>query len=320
MEEPKYIYSQLSPYSAGRLIELHYNLSSPVSCKYYVLGLHDNYLIDSKKGRFILRIYRNDWRTEAEIFFELELLTFLSEKTTHVAYPLLTLDGEFYFFIDSPEGKRTAALFHYADGHAPENKISAEESKLLGNVVATIHGAGDIFVTSNTRSVLDIPYLLDQSLITIEPFIDSESQTYLKTLQTKIHRDLPSLPHEAGIFGICTGDINPQNFHINSKNKITLFDFDQCGYGYRAFEIGKFLSSIHSLKTKNKIGKAFIEGYQDVRRLITTEVQSIPYFEMISVIWVMAIHAKNADRIGHKWLEKPFWDKRLDILKELDSS
>jgi hypothetical protein len=49
-------------------------------------------------------------------------------------------------------------------------------------------------------------------------------------------------------------------------------------------------------------------------------VLSLYYFEMISVIWVMAIHASNADRIGHKHLEKPFWDRRLALMKELDGA
>ena len=31
---------------------------------------------------------------------------------------------------------------------------------------------------------------------------------------------------------------------------------------------------------------------------------AIPYFEIISIIWVMAIHAYNANRIGYKLLEK----------------
>ena len=90
------------------------------------------------------------------------------------------------------------------------------------------------------------------------------------------------------------------------------------GYGYRAFEIGKFISSIHLIKTKYDISNAFIEGYQKVRRLTEEELLAIPYYELLSVIWVMAIHAYNADRIGHKYLEKPFWDRRLAILKDLD--
>ncbi|HWR76699.1 MAG TPA: phosphotransferase [Thiobacillus sp.] len=319
MEESTYIYSQLSSYTVLRLVVLQYDLPETMSCKFYVRGLHDNYLIESKNKKFILRIYRNNWRSGEEIGFELDLLRFLGNKAALVAFPLGTKIGELSFFIDSPEGKRSAALFNYADGHAPGNEISIEEGALLGNSVANIHRLTDAFHTNYTRPILDIPHLLDESIIAIEPFVNTEFLTYLKTLQNKLHHAIPSIIKEQGIYGICIGDVNPTNFHVNEKKQLTLFDFDQCGYGYRAFEIGKFISSIHTLKTKNDIAKSFMDGYQQVRQLSREEVYVIPYFEMISVIWVMAINVNNVELIGHKWLEKPFWDRKLSILKELDS-
>ena len=151
---------------------------------------------------------------------------------------------------------------------------------------------------------LDIAYLLDESILAIQPFIDLEAQHYLQTLQEALKETLPALPRETRIYGICIGDVNSSNFHINDKKVITLFDFDQCGYAYRAFEIGKFFSSIHSIENKHDITQAFIDGYQNIRRLNQEELMAIPYFEIISIIWVMAIHAYNANRIGYKLLEK----------------
>lgn len=318
MKQPQYTYSQLSSNSACKLVALQYDLPKLIGCKFYVLGLHDNYLIESEHEKYILRIYRNDWRQAHEARFELELLAFLGIKGALVAAPLPTKSGQLAFIIDSPEGKRIAALFHYADGHAPGNEITIEQSTLLGKTVANVHHITDTFETSFSRRILDIPYLLDESIIAITPFIDIESRSYINTLQNKIKDAIPSLPQITGVFGICIGDVNPTNFHINNRKEITLFDFDQCGYGYRAFEIGKFIASVQPIKTKHEISNAFIEGYQKVRRLAEEELLAIPYYELLSVIWVMAIHAYNADRIGHKYLEKPFWDRRLAILKDLD--
>jgi len=299
-------------------VALNYDLQGPVRCKYYVLGLHDNYLIDGDAGKYIFRLYRNTWRTQEEALFELELLTFLGNKDAPVATPISTNQGQLSLLIESPEGDRVGALFRYADGHAPENEVTVKQSLLLGQTVANIHLLTQTYDSPCARPVLDIYYLLDESIIAIEPFIDTDARDYLKVLQRKLHHIVPGLRQEAGEFGICIGDVNLSNFHINDNNQITLFDFDQCGYGYRAFEIGKFLSSIHSLKSKQKIGQAFVDGYQLVRPLSQAELDIIPYFEIVAVIWVMAIHAYNAERIGHKFLEKPFWDRRLAVLKELD--
>jgi len=318
MEQLKYTYSQLSSHSVGHLAALQYDFPKIIGCKFYVLGLHDNYLIEGERESYILRIYRNDWRSEQEVQFELDLLAFLGTKNVLVATPLPTKTGGLSFFIDSPEGRRIAALFHYADGCAPGNEITIKQSTLLGKAVANVHQITDTYKTSLSRQVLDVPYLLDESVIAIIPFLDVEARIYINTLQNKLKDAMPSLPHKTGVYGICIGDVNPTNFHISDRKGITLFDFDQCGYGYRAFEIGKFISSIHYAKKKYDISNAFIEGYQQVRQLTDEELLAIPYCELLSAIWVMAIHVYNADRIGHKYLEKPFWDRKLAILKELD--
>ena len=319
MENNTYIYSQRSARSVLNLIAMHYDLSSPENCTFYARGLHDNYLLTAGNTKFILRIYRNNWRSTEEIEFELALLRFLGNKGALVAFPLRTRSNELSFLIDSPEGKRSAALFHYAKGNAPGNKLSVKESELLGESVASIHRLAEDFNTPYTRPILEAPYLLDDSINAIEPFLNRDSLAYLKSIQNKLHHALPQISKEQGKFGICIGDVNPTNFHIDEEI-LTVFDFDQCGYGYRAFEIGKFISSIHTLKNTNEIANAFLSGYQKVRPLSQDELSAIPYFEMVSVIWVMSINANNADLIGHKWLEQPFWDRKITILKELDNA
>jgi len=318
MEKLEYTYSQLSASSVSQWIILQYDFPKRIDCKFYVLGLHDNYLIESDDKKYILRIYRNDWRSKQEIKFELELLAFLSASSAPVAAPLMTTSDRLSFTIDCPEGKRVSALFHYADGYAPGKDITAEQSDLLGRAVAKVHQITDAFETDLSKQVLDIPYLLDDSIAAIEPYLSLESRHYLNDLKNRLKTALFSLPKEVGMYGLCIGDVNPTNFHINSKKDITLFDFDQCGYGDRSFEIGKFISSIRDATKKDKISRAFIDGYQTVRELSDEELAAIPYYEIVSVIWVMAIHAYNVDRIGYKYFEKPFWDRRLAILRKLD--
>ena len=71
-------------------------------------------------------------------------------------------------------------------------------------------------------------------------------------------------------------------------------------------------------KNKNELARKFLYGYQKVRQLNIDELNAIPYFEMVAVIWVMAINAKNEDLIGYKWLESAFWDRKIAVLKELE--
>lgn len=316
-KDQQYTYSQLSAESVGRLVASHYALGQPLRSKFYVLGLHDNYLVESGGERFILRLYRNDWRSEEQVLFELELLTHLRDRNAKVAGPVRTIGGELCFRVESPEGERVAALFYYAEGYAPENAISVDECEMLGRTVADVHRLAETFATPYSRPVLDVPYLLDESVKKITPFIEGNERAYLGGLKEKLRCALPKIPKVPGMFGICMGDVNSKNVHITRDGKMTLFDFDQCGYGYRAFEIGKFASSLSSNKMKSALLNAFLHGYEEIRKLSSVERESIRYFELVALIWVMAIHAQNVDRIGYKLLEKPFWDRRLDILKVL---
>ncbi len=318
LDKLKYTYSQLSSKSICRFVSENYSLTNILRCEFYVLGLHDNYLITCEHKKYILRIYRNTWRNFDEIQFELEWLTYLKNNQARVASPIKTNDNLYSFVIHSPEGERVGALFEYADGYAPGNGVTVEQSMLLGDSIAQIHQLGHEFIPNSSKHTLELEYLLNKSVEAIEPFISRESCNYLYSLRDKIHKNIPCLTTDHGEFGFCIGDVNSTNFHINENNEITLFDFDQCGYGYRAFEIGKFISSIHSLRSKDRISSAFIDGYQMHRKLSADEIRSIPYYELVSVIWVMAIHVYNVDRIGYKYLEKQFWDRKLEVLSELE--
>lgn len=314
-----YTYSQLSAESAGRLIASHYDTIEPQCCKFYMLGLHDNYLIESDAGAYILRIYRNDWRSHEEVYFELELLLYLDGKHAPVATPVLTTLGEPAFSIDSPEGNRLAVLFNYADGYAPEDNLTTEHCRCLGRAVATVHELSDTFSTKQRRPELDIDHLIDESIETIKPFLEPDGVACIDAFHISLRDKWPSLPKEIGMFGICLGDVNSKNFHIGRNQNVTLFDFDQCGFGYRAFEIGKFSSSLIKHNQKNTLVNAFLEGYQEVRQLKEIECEAIEYFELVAVVWVMAIHARNANRIGHKYLEQRYWNEKLQVLIKLEA-
>jgi Ser/Thr protein kinase RdoA (MazF antagonist) len=313
-----YTYSRLSSESVIEIINLQYQLTGIIDCKYYVFGLHDNYLIENNNKLFIFRIYRNDWRSEEEILFELELLSYLDNKKINVAAPIPSKNSKLCSSIECPEGKRITALFNYANGMAPNKDITLKECKLLGSSVATLHKETKYFKTQYTRPILNLEYLVNRSLNLIKPFITINQYKYLQVIKTRIMLNTSDLNEGNSDFGICVGDINSSNFHINEKNIITHFDFDQCGYAYRAFEIGKFISSMNSDNNKTEKVSAFIDGYEKSRKLTDLEKMTIPSFEIASIIWVMSIYVSNLNKIGYQYLEKPFWDKRIILIESLN--
>ena len=298
---------------------LHYDLDNSLTCRFYTPGMHDNYLLVVNDKKYILRIYRNRCRSEQDIMFELDWIQYINSKTNLVAQLIPTRNESLAFKVDCPEGPRFASLFHYADGTAPGNAIKENDAKLLGSTVAQIHQYSDDFAPTYTRQLLDANYLLDGSIQRIRPYLNHDGYAYLCSIAEYLHLSLPEIERTPGVYGLCIGDVNPTNFHINESNKITLFDLDQCGYAFRAFEIGKFFSSIRNNFNKLNIQTAFLKSYQGIRPLSEIEQDAIPLFEIVAVIWVMAIQVDNADLIGDKYLEQPVWDRRLNNLKQLVS-
>lgn len=316
MTELNYCYSQLSSHTIQTLAEQNYFFPGDIRVCYYVLGLHDNYLLYSAGQRYILRVYRNDWRSQDEIEFELQLLDYLNQALNHqqdlaVAAPRITKHNRLYFSVECPEGARQVALFPYAAGYAPEQDLTIEQSQRLGHGVALLHRLSKSFNLVSRRPALDLDYLLDHSLVSLKRFLRTEELAFLRQTSDNLYKKISAVADSELDYGVCVGDVNTKNFHITEDGRITLFDFDQCGYGLRAFEIAKYSSSLLNSATKRPLMDAFLAGYSEVRGLHPDEQMIIPYLEIAALIWVMAIHANNEDRIGNKYLNRAFWEKRV---------
>ena len=89
------------------------------------------------------------------------------------------------------------------------------------------------------RQPLTPNHLLDESLEKIMPFLQHKTCElhYLKDAIAQIKNQINELPMEEPYWGICWGDPHSGNVHFTEDNQMTLFDFDQCGYGWRAFDI-----------------------------------------------------------------------------------
>ena len=317
MIEQQYYYSRLTSETVSELISQNYDTQAVKSCVFYVYGLHDNYLIQTKDEQFFVRIYRGSWRSAEEINFELELLSFLGSKKQPVPTPLRTKKNDFSFEINCPEGKRRVAVFTYAEGVPPDQNTTEEHIKLLGRTVAKLHNESQHFQSDFKREALSLEFLVDRSLQVIKPFLNKSQSDYLTSVKTVIETNLAELESDESSQVVCVGDVNLTNFHLTKDNKITLFDFDQCGYGQRAFEIGKFFSSIHFHESKEIVKQAFLQGYEEVHKLRVVEKKAIPYYELASVIWVMSIRVDNADKVGHSALDSSYWSRRIGIIEEM---
>ena len=315
----------------------HYPIGTPLSCRLYQRGLNDTYLVETEQDRYILRVYRRGWRTKEEIDFELELLAFLHEQNMPVSYPIARKNGSFTEAILAPEGTRYAAVFSYAPGRAVNKKLDSQQSRRLGEVLASLHKTVDTFKSHFSRPALSSEYLLDCSMDFITtlcrdtavpcpyPIPQAIENRYVDYFQTQIEKIKLALAQlklssSAPIYGICVGDVHSGNAHFTDKGEPTLFDFDQCGYGWRTFDIAKFIHTTFSWQMDSQVRKPFLEGYQAIRQLSEAELASIPVFAKMAHIWVMGITCQAAGEVvpyGH--FTDEWFDSKLALLTQLNT-
>lgn len=314
------VYSTLSSNALASLILPHYNINL-ATCQLWHRGLSDVYLVETQIEPYILRVSHNHWRSKSEIDFELELLDFLRKRNLPVAYPIRTNDGKLSIEINAPEGKRYATLFQYAPGQIPVGDLNEKQSHNLGATVAKIHQAAADFRCNHRRQPLTLEYLLDNSLDLISPFLHQRTNDmdYLKEVIGKIKHQLQNFPQEEPFWVICWGDPHSGNAHFTSDDRVTLFDFDQCGYGWRAFEIAKFLQVSVRTGISKKVRDAFMSGYQSIESIADAEIASLQAFTQTAHIWNWAISVNSATIHDYSSLDDLYFTKRLEQLKMLCS-
>jgi Ser/Thr protein kinase RdoA (MazF antagonist) len=313
------VYSTLAPVALADLVLTHYSIDVPKNCQFWHRGLSDVYLLETVTIPYILRVSHCHWRTKLEIDFELDLLDYLRRHQVPVAAPLHTHDGQLSVEIDAPEGKRYGVLFPRAPGEVALGDLDRYQAHQLGSIVAQIHHLAKDFQSCAYRPPLNGQYLLHDSLQTIAPFLhhrQADLQCLVETI-ADIERAIALLPTEPPYWGICWGDPHSGNVHITPTNQMTLFDFDQCGYGWRVFDLAKFLQVSLQSGLNRQVRLAFIEGYDEVARLTDVERSSLQALTQAAYIWSWSISLNNTRLTDYSRLDDRYFTGRIATLKRL---
>jgi Ser/Thr protein kinase RdoA (MazF antagonist) len=315
------IYSTLSPQALIEGVLTEYELGTINQCLFWHRGLSDIYLIETKQKSYILKISHHHWRSQSDIQFELEFLDFLDRHNLPIASPLKTKSDELCVTIHAVEGDRYAALFPYAPGEIPQGDLNLEQSIIMGEALGKVHQTSLKFKNTTPRQCLNLEYLLDDSVATINPYLRNHTQDrdYLRETIYQIKQQLTCLKKTAPLWSVCWGDPHSGNVHFTTDNQITLFDFDQCGYGWRVFDLAKFLQVSLSAGINRKVRDAFFEGYESVQQLTDAEVNSLQALTQAAHIWAWAISIKASS--VHNWsrLDDFYVNRHLNQLKRLSS-
>jgi Ser/Thr protein kinase RdoA (MazF antagonist) len=309
-------YSILSANALSAEVERAYGFECPVRCELLRPGLNDTYLVSAGHERFILRAYRVEWRSMAEICYELDLLAHLVAKGVPVSAPLEARDGLTVRPLPAPEGTRHVVLFSYASG-IPLTWEREEDSRVVGRVAAQVHEASGDFATGHDRFQLDLEYLIDAPCATIEPFLRHRTpdRDYLEHF-ARLLRDRAIRVVEVGLdWGVCHGDLSADHVHVSPSGEPTLIDFDLCGEGWRAYDLAA-APYYATYKEEPESWTAFLTGYREVRNLHPVDLEAVPLFHAINRLWSLGVYARNAARWGSLTFKDAYLDSSFTFMRD----
>ncbi|MEA5466245.1 phosphotransferase enzyme family protein [Leptothoe sp. PORK10 BA2] len=308
-------YSTLSPAALLTKVVPQYDIPSPTACEFWHRGLNDTYKLSSEKENFILRVYCRNWRTKSAIQFELEALLYLHQKGATVAIPVERKVGGFITSILAPEGERYVMITRYATGEILKF-TEAENAITFGQAVADVHHCSSGFQSSSVRHTLDLNHLMDQPLMSIQPYLAHRPSDW-EFLQGLVSR-ISSLVREVGInnldYGFCHGDCHGENAHVHHGN-VTHFDFDCCGYGWRIYDLATFKWVIRLLGKEEMLWSGFLAGYRSVREMSEVDLSLVEPFVAMRDIWYFGLNTANSLAKGR--LNDGYIDVHMDFLRDV---
>lgn len=295
-----------------------YDISGIIKCVLWQSSINDTYIVNTISNQYIIKIYRSSWKNYSDINYEIDAIQYLHFSGVNVSYPLKRFDGLYITEISAPEGLRYAILTTYAEGKELTYQDNSD-AYLYGQNIAKIHLSTDKFKTEHAKQVLDIDHLLNEPLQKLKIFFinDPCRSDYITNLSEQLFDKLNGIEFGINEFKFCHGDLHGGNAHL-SADKLTFFDFDFCGIGWRSYDIAVFRWGCMLRKKEEQWGM-FINGYQSVKMISDKDLNYTLPFVAIRDIWVMALHLNRISDLGQSFINDYYLDKRFKFLQNIES-
>ncbi len=118
--------------------------------------------------------------------------------------------------------------------------MEGRHARQLGGNEAGLHLAMDRFDSEYVRYNLDMGFLLKEPLRLLEAHMVSQnrkSPTFLRELANDLCQKVSRISLEGGVLGLVQCDLGWNNIRYDPDSGMKLFDFDLCGYDWRAFDL-----------------------------------------------------------------------------------
>jgi Ser/Thr protein kinase RdoA (MazF antagonist) len=282
------------------------------------LGGFESFIYEFQRDSraYILRLAHSLRRSRSLIRGEVDWMSYLADGGTPVPRAILSDQGELVEAIDDGHGAYfLATAFEKAHGRPPwEVGWTSDLFVKYGQLLGRIHALSRRYEPpegDGTRPQWDDPIMQDieRNLPATEAIVVSKYRGIMEHVR--------ALPRDADSYGLIHFDAHEANLLIDNDGTITLFDFDDCAYGWFAYDIAVVLFYIVMGKddipgfTRGFMSH-FLRGYAQENVLNPKWLREIPAFLKHREIDMYAVIHRSFDvsNLDDPWCRRYMRDRK----------
>lgn len=244
-------------------------------------------------GKAALRLHRPDYHSREALRSELLWMDDLRRNGLDVPRPIPAADGALLVGLEG-RGTQFADLIGWVEGRQlgeagkPLEHSSAEIARifrLAGISMAEMHAIADRWVPDSgfIRGAWDAEGLLGDEPLWGRfwdcPGISGEDRAFFSDVRNGLRRRLEAIGAELD-YGLIHADLVRENVLVDGE-RVAFIDFDDCGYGFRLFDIATALLRNRRELHYPLIQSSLLEGYRSKRALPEAELAHLPLFLLL---------------------------------------
>lgn len=228
---------------------------------------------ERKSQQYVLRVNRPGFQDHAAIQSELAWMRALRDQEGLVVPdPVQAADGTHVVKAshDGVPQTRDCVLFRWISGRFFGSRFAVRSFRRAGQLLARIHQHGLSWHRPSgfARKTLDYDLVMGG-----QPGVDStrircilsphDTATLDRAAET-MQETMTQIGRERDAFGLIHGDYHVRHLLFTQGN-LAVIDFDECGWGFFAYDIAVALSEVMDRENYPLLRLAFLEGYRTVR-------------------------------------------------------
>ena len=230
------------------------------------------YRADHAGRSYALRLHRPGYRTDAELWSELQWMNAAADGGLHVPAPIPSASGEFLHVADGIQVDVLTWLSGAPVGSTGEELAVADRTGLfyrIGREMARLHSVSDRWTppAGFRRWSWNREGLLGETPVWgrfwENPSLTKEDRALFLALRNEADAELQRLEGKLD-YGLIHADLVRENVMADG-DKLQLIDFDDSGFGYRLFDLATTLLKNMRETDYPALRDALIAGYLSVR-------------------------------------------------------